>query len=592
MPFDAGAVYGKMLFDVNRWDKSVKKIQGDTSRMKKKFSEFASSMKKHWLAATAALAGTFLAIRKGWQLMELGAQAKQIEESFDRMASAVGINSKKMRKSLEEASGWTINFSNIAASTSALLAQGLNMDTVIQLMRQARVEARLFGKSTEETYQIIGSAITGGLVTTLRRAYGLQLSLKDAMEDYSKTTGKTVKEVQKYYQAQAIANHILDKAQDHLKAVNEEIKTEYENVQELKARWLSFRESMGKILWKTVFAINVGLDMLRFSFAKIIRWAVETWTSTFELAVKVAEGIEIIGSKLPYAGKMFKDFAKGSRDMLRGLYLEIETWRNLERQYWDKAAEGYKGLFSKVEDSSQKMTKSITDDNKKVITSAEILWKNYVATIEDEVEPAMLRFKDFFVRTFGFTLEEFNRRNDEVMNKSKEKTNESLFMIEERAKRTFNEMSNSFKTFFLDVIHRDLKTAQDYFKSFGDVLLNIAAEIFSQIASMAIAGWTARALPKAWALTSALATIAGPFAPKQAGGKISYTGLYRLHKGEEVKPWHEAGKEREIVIPIYNMISTGLIAQAIMEEPNAVINIMNEDLLRSGTSRKIIKRTF
>jgi len=77
-----------------------------------------------------------------------------------------------------DASNETVNFSNVADKASALMAQGLNMDQVTALMRQARVEARIFGTTTEEAFQNISSAVTGGLVTTLRRSYGLQLSLK------------------------------------------------------------------------------------------------------------------------------------------------------------------------------------------------------------------------------------------------------------------------------------------------------------------------------------------------------------------------------------------------------------------------------
>jgi len=86
----------------------------------------------------------------------------------------------------------------------------------------------------------------------LRRSYGLQLSLKDASEEYAKATGKTTEEVQKYHMAQALANHILERSKSHLEAVNLELMTSYEKVQMLKSKWNDFMESTGQMLWQVL----------------------------------------------------------------------------------------------------------------------------------------------------------------------------------------------------------------------------------------------------------------------------------------------------------------------------------------------------
>jgi len=49
------------------------------------------------------------------------------------------------------------------------------------------------------------------------------------------------------------------------------------------------------------------------------------------------------------------------------------------------------------------------------------------------------------------------------------------------AKLLWDDMAGSFKTFFLDAFHRELKTAEDYFRAFGDVMLNVLANIMGQI---------------------------------------------------------------------------------------------------------------
>ena len=127
-------------------DEASKRLEGIRGNLQR----FANSWKQNWLAITAAVTAAIMALNKAWQLMEMGAKAEQIEESFKRMAESVGINAQRMRQELMEASKATVNFSNIADKVSALMAQGLNMETITALMRQARVEARIFGTTTEE----------------------------------------------------------------------------------------------------------------------------------------------------------------------------------------------------------------------------------------------------------------------------------------------------------------------------------------------------------------------------------------------------------------------------------------------------------
>src|SRR3989338_2917254 len=239
-------------------DEASKRLEGVRGSLQR----FANSWKKNWLAITAAVTAAIMALRKAWDLVQMGAKAEQIEESFNRMAESVGINGQQMKQALMEASHATVNFSNIADKASDLMAQGLNMDTVAALMKQARVEAKIFGSTTEEAFQNITSAVTGGLVTTLRRTYGLQLSLKDAADDYAKATGKTSEEVKKYHMAQALANHILDKSKSHLEAVNLEVMSNYEKVQRLKSQWNEFAEKTGQALWQVLGFIQGFMNQL------------------------------------------------------------------------------------------------------------------------------------------------------------------------------------------------------------------------------------------------------------------------------------------------------------------------------------------
>jgi hypothetical protein len=70
---------------------------------------------------------------------------------------------------------------------------------------------------------------------------------------------------------------------------------------------------------------------------------------------------------------------------------------------------------------------------------------------------------------------------------------------------------------------------------------------------------------------------------------VPYTGNYKLHGREEIVPKYDSGKGKEIVINIVNKITSSFVNAAIAEEPDTVINVINSDTLRNGTTRRTQK---
>ncbi|MEQ9716275.1 MAG: hypothetical protein ACTSSP_06640 [Candidatus Asgardarchaeia archaeon] len=61
---------------------------------------------------------------------------------------------------------------------------------------------------------------------------------------------------------------------------------------------------------------------------------------------------------------------------------------------------------------------------------------------------------------------------------------EILWWQEEAARRTYNSMADSFKTFFVDALQGYLRTAQDYFLAFRDAIINALADIMAQMVAI------------------------------------------------------------------------------------------------------------
>lgn len=358
--------------NLNIWLRLKDQVSKGMTDVQSRLTSFAQSFKQHWLAITASVMAAVMALRQAWNMAELGAKAEQIENSFKRMAESVNVDAQRMKQALMDASSATVNFSNVADKASALMAQGLNMDEVAALMQQARVEARLFGKTTEESFQVISSAVTGGLVTTLRRAYGLQLSLEKAVTDYATATGKSTDEVKKSYMAQALANHILAEGKSHLQAVNLEQMTAYERMQKLKAQWLAIQESMGQGIVTVAVAMQGIFQILASGVMELVKFGyslVQHALTPFHLLAQVADEL---GERFPKLFGGLADALAPVEEAYADIGLQMQA---IDEQAANLAGEGAKNIelaFSTVKDGvveSAEVAKEAAEGTKEALAS-------------------------------------------------------------------------------------------------------------------------------------------------------------------------------------------------------------------------------
>lgn len=388
--------------DLNIYLRLKDQLSQGVQGIKGRLQNFATTWKQNWIAITAAITTAIIAIRKAFDYIELGAKAKQIEESFTRVAIAMEVNAKQLKQALKEASGETVNFSNIAGQTAALLGQGLSLDQITQLMQVTRVEARKMGQSVEEAYQQIAGAVTGGFLVTVKRNYGLQVQLAQAYENYAKKVNKSVDEVRKYYAAQAIANEIINKAAVDLKAFNTEQQTELEYLQSIKAWWTELSETIGKAMIAMIQRITVALNTVRKQFSDFMAWynesaaKVASFLGQKELAKNLrdlAQGYREAGDEfLKTAGaildmqkqageltdeqkKAIQDSVKAAQDANKNLQKDFNAMEEFGKQTARNLTQGFQDLFFNVFTGQFRSLKDVVRDfgNMMLSTIANIL---------------------------------------------------------------------------------------------------------------------------------------------------------------------------------------------------------------------------
>jgi hypothetical protein len=575
-------------------DEASKRLEGVRGGLQR----FANAWKKNWLAITAAITASIMALRKAWDLMELGARAQQIEQSFGRMAESVGINAQKMRQEIMAASKETVNFSNVADKVSALMAQGLSMDQVTALMKQAWVEARIFGTTTEEAFRNISSAVTGSLVTTLRRSYGLQLSLKDATEDYAKATGKTTEEVQKYHMAQALANHILERSKSHLEAVNLEVMTNYEKVQMLQSQWRSFMEQTGQAFWHVLGFLQGFMNHL-----------VSGIFTAFEYGAGAVKGFikgitEALNALLSFGNKFFQK-----------LIVPITKFYELLGRLPGSVGETYRYAAREVERFSKELeNKTITFNIEGLTQGLEQAKQAFNLAAKESAQEAIRQYDLVFAKvkeTGDRTAEILKNAARQVEDTAKEAVVQFNAM-EEFAKQSARNMQNAFSQFFFKAFTGELRNLKEVFADFGRAVLQMISNILARL--LLIKMFTAMAGPggKIFGVAvgslfhkggvieknhprfikahSGLAPDEVPIIAQTGEGVLSRKGMRALGGSDNLKALNRGeGVEGGGVTINVNQVIQAWDAQDVWRNRKMLSNAIADDIYSNGKIRSVIR---
>lgn len=164
--------------------------------------------------------------------------------------------------------------------------------------------------------------------------------------------------------------------------------------------------------------------------------------------------------------------------------------------------------------------------------------------------------------------------------------------------QTTQGMQTMFSNLFQKFLKGQIRDAADVFVEFGNFVLKVISDVIAQIiTAKIIAG-----IGSIFSAGAGTANVAGMGSVKVAPANyylghaegienVPYTGLYKLHADEEVRPSYMKTGGQPMQLTIVNQITTGFVNAAIAEEPGTVINVINEDTLRSRSTRKTFKIT-
>jgi lambda family phage tail tape measure protein len=179
------------------------------------------------------------------------------------------------------------------------------------------------------------------------------------------------------------------------------------------------------------------------------------------------------------------------------------------------------------------------------------------------------------------------------------KSNEDFSLMLEIGQGSLNTLQTGFSDLGMSIIGLG-DDIRDVFSSLGNSIIRMFMDIAAKwLAMKAIMGITS-AIGGLFSSGSSAGVSSIASSSFNASGLslghsegIDYvpeTGWYKLHEGERAVPKYDAAKELGGNVTVVNYVTTDAINAAIAQKPDTVINVINADTVRNGTTRKIYKR--
>ncbi len=406
-----GEVVAKFKLDLKDFEASIGQATGGFQNLEGKSKSVSSSLKEHWVAASAAIVGGWMAIQKAMQYAEMGARAQQAEDSFRTVAKAAGVSADGIVAAMKRASAETIDDSDLMQKALKGMTQGLSGPDIIKITEIARVSARTAGVDVKTAYEEITDAIANQMPRALRR-YGL--ITQEQMSLVNKAVAAGIEDINLL--AVVTANAALKQAQ-----MGEITKTTAEHFQEFRAQINELKETMGKGLidvFKGIYdsfrltaaaalyltsafpQIVAGIEMLR-AYTALLSLDKERYKELKESSKEYWDlSITMQGAADDLYEKTLESNLKGLSESTKGSQEEIKAKQKVVEQLTVDmkaqiaAAELAKKLAAEREQAEKKIAEVTRKTNEEIDQSDQDMWEKELVRIRSEFEMYQTTIKD------------------------------------------------------------------------------------------------------------------------------------------------------------------------------------------------------
>jgi len=479
-------------------DEASKRLEGVRGNLQR----FANSWKKNWLAITAAVTVAIMALRKAWELMELGAKVEQQKMAFENLASSLGMSSEKIIKDLRKMSGETMSTAEIMGKASQAMILGIDPTKLSKMMEISRASARAFGKDVGFMFESIAIGV-GRQSKLILDNLGIIVSAGTAYEKYAKSIGKSTKELTEMERKQAFLNATLEAGDRILQQIDTSTMTNLEKMQRLKAGWEDFAVKIGQALWHVLGFLQAFMNHLVTGIFTVLEYgslAVKGFVQGITNALNglISVGIEFFQKMMVPLIKFYELLGKlpgNIGETYRQASLEVKKFSDsLEEK---KIKFNVSGLTQGLEQARQAFKLASEESAKDAIKQYELVFA---------------KIKETGVNTAKVLQEVAGQIGETAQEATKQ-----FSAMEEFAKQSARNMQNAFSQFFFKAFTGELRSVKEVFADFGRSILQMISNILAKL--LLIKMFTAMAGPS------------GQIFGVSVGALFHRGGMIRKHQG-------------------------------------------------------------
>lgn len=230
------------------------------------------SLKKNWLAATAAITAAYIALNRAWNYSEQAAQYEQSRQAFRSMAQSMGADAEQTFTRVRELSGGLIDNKSLQESMNKAVSLGIPIEKLGDLMLIARAKSRDMGITTTQAFNDIATGI-GRASPLILDNLGLTLKVGTANEQMADSLGKTVQQLTDKEKKQAILNATLQAGKEALSRHNLEVLTTKERLDSLRVTITNLQLMLGQGLIRAAGAAVGAFQWLSAGVLQLTNYA-------------------------------------------------------------------------------------------------------------------------------------------------------------------------------------------------------------------------------------------------------------------------------------------------------------------------------
>ncbi len=221
-----------------------KKLQDLNDQQFGKQTSFLSSLKSHWMLASAAIYASVAAIGKAWDMMKVGADYDEQRGILDNLARKYETTADSIMDDMRRASRQLVADADLVKISMAGLAKGLNPDQLIGLAEAAEVLSGAVGVSATKALEDLTQALETGRTRGLKTYLGTALDLKEAFGELESKMTETEK-------AQAMYNMTMISAVKLQEQQTGAVDSAADKIERLEAKWKNLNLAVSRFVKET-----------------------------------------------------------------------------------------------------------------------------------------------------------------------------------------------------------------------------------------------------------------------------------------------------------------------------------------------------